>query len=440
LSIGETIKTKAKEIWTGVETFFTVTLPGYIPSWDDVYKGVTTGITNLGSLLETAKTAVVDKVKDLWGSWNPSGIMGIIPNLLSNIPGWDTVYGAAKDVVGGIGSLLGDAKTSVTNILKGLWGQWTTTDEGSTTEVKPHGIAGIIPSLLSKIPSFSKIFSLSTYKDLGTLAKNKVSDILGSIWGDWGKKTGIAGLIPNLMSKIPDIGSMMGDLMSITIEGVSRSDKNKLVDQFGGKAKRKDTQKEVGNQGKIIDVEAYDVEIGLVDYLKQIGSMIKEKAMVPVNWVKDKYNSLKATLGNLSLPDWSFGDLLDIVKNIANAVLGGINKAICWIVEKYNATIGKLGLPSWMGGWSASISSPPQIPKWHTGGIVPGGPSAQVPAILQGGEQVIPRSERQMGGGGGGTVQTFNININSTFAPGDIIRSIVQSGATDEVAYLNTVG
>jgi len=302
---------------------------------------------------------------------------------------------------------------------------------------------GIIPNLLDKLPSFSKIFSLKTYKDLGTLAKDKVTDILGKIWGNWGDKTGIAGLIPNLMSKIPDIGSMMGDLMSISVEGVSKSQKDKLVDQFGGKAKRNDIETEVGSDEfgwKTIQKEAYDVEIGIVEYFKQIGSIIKEKAMIPVNWVKDKFNSLKATLDNLSLPDWDFGGILNIVKDIGNVVIGGINKALCWVVEKYNSTVNALSLPWGMSDW-ALIDSPPQIDKWHTGGIVPGGPSAEVPAILQGGEQVIPRSARsQMRGGGEGTNQTFNININSNFSPGDIIRSIAQSGATDEVAYLNTVG
>ena len=46
-------------------------------------------------------------------------------------------------------------------------------------------------------------------------------------------------------------------------------------------------------------------------------------------------------------------------------------------------------------------------------------------------------------GGGGSTVtshnQSFNITINSSYSPGDILRSIAQAGAIDETAYLNTV-
>jgi len=500
IEIVEKITTKAKEIWGSIDTFFTETLPGYIPTWTEIQKGITDGVKGLGSLLGAAKTAVVEKVKDLWGSWNPSGIMGIIPDLLSNIPGWDTVYSAAKNVVGGIANLLGDATSAVTGKVKDIWGQWSTTvssegvettpngiagiipnllgklplfekifsmetytdlgakaknfltgklkaiwgqwsestnKEGVTTE--PNGIAGIIPNLLSRLPLFEKIFSMDTYKDLGTLAKDKVTEILGTIWGSWSGKTGIAGIIPLLVSKIPDVSSLMGDLSSISVQGVSKKQRDELVDKFGAKeVSQQDTFDVFGTQTGT----TFDMEVSIVEYFKQIGSMIKEKAMIPVNWVKDKYNSLKAMLDNLSLPDWDFGDLLSIVKDIANAVIGGINQAICWIVEKYNSTIGKIGFPAdWkvVGGMGLSIT-PPQIGKWHTGGIVPGGPSAQVPAILQGGEQVIPRSARSQMGGGGGTNQTFNININSNFSPGDIIRSIAQSGATDEVAYLNTVG
>jgi len=287
------------------------------------------------------------------------------------------------------------------------------------------------------VPSSSDIFDLETYKELGTLAKDAVTDILGTIWGSWSGKTGIAGIIPLLISKIPDVSTLMGDLSSISIQGVSKKQRDELANKFGAKeVSQQDTFDEFGTQTGT----TFDMEIGIVDYFKQIGSMIKEKAMIPVNWVKDKYNSLKGMLDNMSMPDWNFSGIMQIVKNIGNMVIGGINKALCWVVEKYNSTIGWLKLPDWSTDW-ATIDSPPQIKAWHTGGIVPGGPSAQVPAILQGGEQVIPRSARsQIGGVGGGTNQTFNININSNFSPGDIIRSIAQSGATDEVAYLNTVG
>ena len=141
--------------------------------------------------------------------------------------------------------------------------------------------------------------------------------------------------------------------------------------------------------------------------------------------------------GHISLPSFSWSGIGTSVRKAVNGITGFINEKICSIFNSYNnMTFGPFSVPARL-----QVTNIPQIPTWHTGGIVPGGPSAEVPAILQGGEQVIPRSARsQMRGGGEGTNQTFNININSNFSPGDIIRSIAQSGATDEVAYLNPVG
>jgi len=102
IDIVKSITTKATEIWNGIDTFFTETLPGKVPTWQEIWDGVTASVDNIRELLGDAKTAVIDKVKDIWGSWNPDGIMGIIPNLLSNIPGWDAVWSAAKSAVGTI--------------------------------------------------------------------------------------------------------------------------------------------------------------------------------------------------------------------------------------------------------------------------------------------------------------------------------------------------
>jgi len=518
IGIVKTITDKAKEIWGSVDTFFTETIPGWIPTWSEIYTGITDGVKGLGNLLGAAKDAIVDKVKDLWGTWNPSGIMGIIPDLLSNIPGFEAVYSAAKNAVGGIANLLGDATSALTGKVKDIWGQWSTTvssegvettpngiagiipnligklpsfstifsmktytdlgtkaknfltgklkaiwgqwsestdREGAVTE--PNGIAGIIPNLLGRIPSFKTIFSLDTYKDLGTLAKNKVTEILGNIWGDWGDKTGIAGLIPNLMSKIPDFSAMFGDLMTITFENVNLMDSKKFIDKYGGKIieKKGGVEGEGSGMGDI----AYDMEIGITDLLKAMGGILKEKAMTPLNWFKDIWAKLRAKLDEFELPSFSLGGLLTGLKNAAvgglNSLIGWINTGICSIVDGWN-NMSIFGFD--MGKFTPDIKAP-QIPLigggggggggtgsdiiMHQGGLIPGGPNTNVPTTLQGGEMVLPRNRvagMQAGGGGGNINQTFNININSNFSPGDIVKSITQSGATDEVAYLNTVG
>jgi hypothetical protein len=163
--------------------------------------------------------------------------------------------------------------------------------------------------------------------------------------------------------------------------------------------------------------------------------MIREQAMRPVNWLKEKWSALTTLIADIDMPDLSWSGIKDMFKGVINKLIGGLNWAICKAVGLYNSTIGQIGI----GDFSFSITAP-QIPPWHTGGIVPGGPGANVPAMLQGGERVIPRNSVNYAGGGGGSSQVFNISINSQYSPGDILKSIVQSGATDEVAYLNTVG
>jgi len=159
-------------------------------------------------------------------------------------------------------------------------------------------------------------------------------------------------------------------------------------------------------------------------------------------------------LGEFELPSFSLGGLLTGLKDAAvgglNSLIGWINEGVCKIVDGWN-NMSIFGFD--MGKFTPDIKAP-QIPiigggntddpgVLHQGGLVPGGANANVPAILQGGEMVLPRNRvagMQAGGGGGNINQTFNININSNFSPGDIVKSIAQSGATDEVAYLNTVG
>ena len=222
----------------------------------------------------------------------------------------------------------------------------------------------------------------------------------------------------------------IGDLFKIQVEG-TWSEMGKLQDKFGGTKSYKGKE-----DGKYI----YELELGVGDILKLMGSMVKDQAMRPINWLKEKYNALKTFMAGISLPGLSWSSIKDTLKDMVNLLIGGINKAILWLIEKWNNTIGLIKIP--FTDWGFKIDNPEsyQIPTWHTGGIVPGGPGSQIPAMLQGGEQVIPRSQRQNQGSGEGTNQVFNISISSNFSPGDIIKSITQSGATDEIAYLNTVG
>jgi hypothetical protein len=73
------------------------------------------------------------------------------------------------------------------------------------------------------------------------------------------------------------------------------------------------------------------------------------------------------------------------------------------IADMWNSTIGSLSwsVPGWVPGIGGNSINVPDIPRFHTGGTVPGAPGAEVLAVLQGGEEVTSRAGSV---GGGDTV------------------------------------
>lgn len=86
---------------------------------------------------------------------------------------------------------------------------------------------------------------------------------------------------------------------------------------------------------------------------------------------------------------------------ISSTFKGGLNLAISllnWGIDKINGLIGGINT---IGGFvGISIPSIPHIPRFHSGGLVPGVGRQETVAVLQAGERVIPRSGSAPGGGG----------------------------------------
>lgn len=72
------------------------------------------------------------------------------------------------------------------------------------------------------------------------------------------------------------------------------------------------------------------------------------------------------------------------------------------IAHLWNDTVGKLSfeIPSWVPGLGGKGFSMPNLPTFHTGGVVPGTPGTPVPILALAGETVIPAGR----GGGGITI------------------------------------
>jgi hypothetical protein len=116
---------------------------------------------------------------------------------------------------------------------------------------------------------------------------------------------------------------------------------------------------------------------------------IKESAASAWNWIKQ-------------IPGWvasAFG-------SIATAISAPFRRAFNGISDAWNATIGRLSwsVPGWVPGVGGNTISAPRLPRFHTGGTMPGLPGREGLAILQGGERVYNPSDR-------GASRTVYVNL-----------------------------
>lgn len=103
------------------------------------------------------------------------------------------------------------------------------------------------------------------------------------------------------------------------------------------------------------------------------------------------WNAIKAAAANTweflkKIPGW----LGDAFKGIAKAITWPFRTAFNFIADAWNHTIGGLqfSIPSWVPGIGGNSFGVPNIPHFHTGGVVPGGPGSEMLAVLQGGEKI----------------------------------------------------
>lgn len=85
---------------------------------------------------------------------------------------------------------------------------------------------------------------------------------------------------------------------------------------------------------------------------------------------------------------------------IKNAVIWPYKMAFNAIADIWNNTVGALSfkIPSWVPGMGGKGFDMPNIPKFHTGGVVPGPVGAEVPIMAMAGETVVPRGQSAGGG------------------------------------------
>ena len=173
-------------------------------------------------------------------------------------------------------------------------------------------------------------------------------------------------------------------------------------------------------------------------YLTQVWDRIKDAAAAVGQWLKDKFNQAVQFIKGLFLnftplgliiknfdkikelatgvKDWivdKWDAIVDFIKRVpgritsaARGMWDGIKDAfkgaINWIISGWNRLdiqIGPFRIPDWVpvvGGKGFHIPDIfPDLPSFHSGGVVPGRPGQEVLALLEAGERVTPADAAQ---------------------------------------------
>lgn len=119
-------------------------------------------------------------------------------------------------------------------------------------------------------------------------------------------------------------------------------------------------------------------------------------------WIKDAASNTWEWLKKL--PGW----IGSAFATVANAITAPFRWAFNFIADAWNHTIGRLSwtVPGWVPFIGGNTISVPNLPKFHSGGVVPGVPGSEQLALLQAGERVETR------GAGGGDVVHVVVKID----------------------------
>jgi hypothetical protein len=116
-----------------------------------------------------------------------------------------------------------------------------------------------------------------------------------------------------------------------------------------------------------------------------------------IDWMKEKFSgwwdSTKSLINRAKdlltgLP----GKIRSGFEGIFGIITAPFRSAFNFISDAWNNTIGSLSwtVPGWVPGVGGNSISVPNLPKFHSGGTVPGAPGSEMLAILEAGEEITP--------------------------------------------------
>lgn len=128
--------------------------------------------------------------------------------------------------------------------------------------------------------------------------------------------------------------------------------------------------------------------IAVVVLLVKHWDKVKKAGAAAWGWIKTAASNTWDFLKKI--PGW----IGQAFAKIADVISWPYRKAFNLIADAWNNTIGRLSwtVPGWIPGIGGNTISVPNLPHFHTGGMVPGAPGSEMLAVLQAGERVIPAS------------------------------------------------
>lgn len=131
-----------------------------------------------------------------------------------------------------------------------------------------------------------------------------------------------------------------------------------------------------------------------------------------IYWLWKNWDKVWGWIKKAASNTWDFikkipGWIGTAFKAVAGAISAPFRAAFNFISDAWNHTIGKLSwtVPGWIPGIGGNTISVPHLPKFHSGGVVPGTPGQEMLAVLQAGERVTPANRS-----GGGVTVVFQSN------------------------------
>jgi hypothetical protein len=90
------------------------------------------------------------------------------------------------------------------------------------------------------------------------------------------------------------------------------------------------------------------------------------------------------------------GYIGDFFTGLGRGISGTFKASFNGIASAWNNTVGRLSwtVPGWVPFIGGNTLAVPKIPKFHSGGVVPGAPGSEMLAVLQAGETVTPAGKQ----------------------------------------------